>query len=89
MLNQLLFSSLILSFLQVVLLEIDNLLSSSELLLLFRSLDHLFLGKGIVKHLSIPFFLELGLLTSELLLSLVMSDKFKVPLTVKDELLSL
>lgn len=73
-LNQLLFGLFVFSFLKVELLQVNNFLSPSELLLLLNSLDLLFFSQGLAKHVSISLLLKPDLILSKDLLCVVMSD---------------
>lgn len=76
MFYQLFFSSFIFSLLQVILLEINNLLSSSNSFFLLKSFDFLFPGECIMEHFPVPVLFQFELLFTQLFFSIVVSNEF-------------
>jgi len=78
---------LVLLSLLVVLLELNDLLSSLESLRLLQLGESLFPGESIIKEVLVSLLIMLDLNLSQLTLSLIMLYQFKVPLSVKQEFL--
>lgn len=88
-LDELLLGLLILSLLKVELLKVDDLLASSCLLLLFKSLYFLFAVDGLSEHVLIALSLSSKLVLLKNLLGIVVTEKLQVALFVEKVSLAL